>query len=237
MGNVKNLQAFGKLMGYCTGYGGKYNPGQQNLQVNALATLLNNAQQKIHEVQAARVALDQAKNERAEMHAAMKPLLSRVMNALKAMQVSKATLADGRSIVRSIYANRPLREPAAAPAETDAAGPKRIARGRDYATRLSNFAHFVRFVEEVPGYRPNEADLSVQALRDLLAAMRQAHAHVTASEVQLARSRQLRDVAMYRGTESLVPTALAVKRYVQSVFGNQSAEYRAVGALPFTNRP
>ena len=33
MNTIKNMQAFTRLIGYCTGYGGKYNPGRQTLQV------------------------------------------------------------------------------------------------------------------------------------------------------------------------------------------------------------
>jgi len=32
MSHVKNMQSFEKLMGICTGLGGNYNPGKQNLE-------------------------------------------------------------------------------------------------------------------------------------------------------------------------------------------------------------
>jgi hypothetical protein len=64
MSHVKNVQAFEKLAGLCTGYGGAYNPGQQNLQVNALVTSLNNAQQVLMEVTEAQTVLDNATNRR-----------------------------------------------------------------------------------------------------------------------------------------------------------------------------
>ena len=44
MSHVKNLQSFDKVIRICTGLGGTYNPGQQNLQVNVMATLMNIAQ-------------------------------------------------------------------------------------------------------------------------------------------------------------------------------------------------
>lgn len=36
MSYYRNADAFGKLVGVCAGYGGKYNPTQTNLQVNSL---------------------------------------------------------------------------------------------------------------------------------------------------------------------------------------------------------
>ena len=60
MSHLKNMQAFGKLTGVCTGLGGNYNPGQQNLQANAMAAKLNIAQQVWEEVKEAEKAYDNA---------------------------------------------------------------------------------------------------------------------------------------------------------------------------------
>ncbi len=81
-----------------------YNPGQQNLQVNALATLLNNAQQKIDEVRIVTIAYNHAVNDRAARTEEAVKLAGRVFNLLKAMNLSAATLADARSLVRSLRA-------------------------------------------------------------------------------------------------------------------------------------
>jgi hypothetical protein len=64
MSHVKNMQAFEKLTGLCTGYGGSYNPGQQNLQVDALIAKLNNAQQVLMEVTETQTVYDNATNSR-----------------------------------------------------------------------------------------------------------------------------------------------------------------------------
>ena len=58
------MQAFGKLTGVCTGLGGTYNPGNQNLQANAMAAQLNIAQQVWEEVKDAEIAYDNATNNR-----------------------------------------------------------------------------------------------------------------------------------------------------------------------------
>ena len=76
------MQAFGKLTGICTGYGGTYNPGQQNLQVNAMTTLLNSAQQAWEEVKEARKAYEEAvKAGVAQVIAAHGPVAGLVNNA------------------------------------------------------------------------------------------------------------------------------------------------------------
>jgi hypothetical protein len=64
MSHVKTMQAFEKLTGICTGLGGSYNPGQQNLQVNAMTTLLTVAQQSWEELKEAQKVYDNATNNR-----------------------------------------------------------------------------------------------------------------------------------------------------------------------------
>jgi len=235
MSNAKNVEAFEKLMGYCTGYAGKYNPGQQNLQVNALATLLNNAQQKIHDVRMAEIALDRAKRSRIELHKALGPMATRVMSALAALQLSDTTLADARAVVRKIQTSRKAKEEEPVPTADEPVAPKRVARGRDYTSRVNHFAFLVRFVEQVPGYVHNDPALSVKGLRQMLANLQQAQTDFAASEVRLTEARIARQAVLYSGAQSLVATAKAVKRYVQSLFGFTSDEFRAVRTIRFTN--
>ena len=64
MSHFKNVQNFDQVIAVCTGLGGNYNPGKQNLQVNALTTLLNNAQLVLTETHEARTAYERATNSR-----------------------------------------------------------------------------------------------------------------------------------------------------------------------------
>ena len=45
MTTVKTMQALNELIGYCTGYGGKYNPGRQNLRIENLQVQLEAVRQ------------------------------------------------------------------------------------------------------------------------------------------------------------------------------------------------
>ena len=50
MTHVSNVQSFEKLLGICTGFGGSYNPGKQNLRIENLTKLLMQANEKLLEV-------------------------------------------------------------------------------------------------------------------------------------------------------------------------------------------
>src|SRR5688572_25442550 len=89
MSHNKNVNAFERLAGLCTGYGGAYNPGHQNLQVEALITKLYNAQQAMNEVKKAETAFDVAMNHREMVIEDAKQLSSRVISVLKSTGVNE----------------------------------------------------------------------------------------------------------------------------------------------------
>ncbi len=231
MSNVKNLQAFEKLIGCCTGFEGKYNPGQQNLQVNALATLLNNAQQAIHGVRQAETAYDNATNQRETLHRSTRLLATRAVSALRAHNVDAFTLADANTALRMIQ-GKVNRQPVPAAEATEVKTPRR-ARGFDYVTQARYFADLVETISKVPGYAPSEPELTVTGLvrhRDELA---KANKRVARATVALRFARNHRDAVLY-GSKGLYLTARATKDYVLSVFGTLSAEFKAVRGLRFT---
>src|SRR6478752_2955621 len=102
MSHVKNVHAFEQLKGICTGYGGKYNPGKQNLQVNALTTLLNNAQLALAEMHEARTAYERATNSREVAFKDAPKFASRMYNVLRYSGSDPLTLEDARASIRKL---------------------------------------------------------------------------------------------------------------------------------------
>src|SRR5260221_337769 len=94
MSHVKNLHAFGKLTGICTGYGGTYKPGQQNLQVNALIAMSYNAQQVLGEVNEKQTAYDNITNNRELGFKGIRHLSSRIVSVLKSSGANALTVKD-----------------------------------------------------------------------------------------------------------------------------------------------
>ena len=113
MSHVKNMQAFGKLTGICTGLGGTYNPGQQNLQVNVMATLMNIAQQSWEEVKEAQSTYDKATNNRELGFRKIRKLSARVYDMLKASGANTLLLDDALNCKRRIYGARISKLPVA----------------------------------------------------------------------------------------------------------------------------
>ena len=234
MSHVKNVQAFGKLTGICTGYGGTYNPGQQNLQVNAMTTLLNIAQQSMEEVSDAQTIYDNATNQRVTGFKGIRHLSSRIVSVLKSSGAHPLTVLDARGSSQKVWgARRPKREPE--PNAKEGEKPKSPAiGGSDYASMAHHFARLVETVSSEPKYNPNEEELSVAGITQRLAELRGLNDAVTQAEIGLSKARRKRDAICYEEESNLFNTALATKQYVRGVFGYRSNQHLEVRRLRFT---
>ncbi len=235
MSHSKNMQAFGKLTGICTGLGGNYNPGQQNLQVNAMTTMLNIAQQIGEEVKEAQYAYDFATNQRVEGFRGIRHLSSRIYGMLKASGIDLATLEDARNSKRKIWGLR-TPKPLAVATENAEAEKKATAftYGRDFAAIASYFAKLTNVAVMEGKYQPNEPDLTVVSLVTKLEQLQTLNQAVTEAEIRLEKARRERNNVYYLNESNLIDTALTTKLYIRSAFGYKSQEHQDVMKLKFT---
>lgn len=223
MSHVKTMQAFGKLKGICTGLGGAYNPGQENLQVKALTTLLFNAQQVMDEVNVTQTVYDNVTNSRELAFKDVQKLGSRICSILRSCGAHPLTLADAFSRNRQLQGRRVrTRPPVPAPVEGEEIKSLSRIYGKDYATKAYHFARLVETVSAEPNYRPNEEELTVESLEQKVLELRSLNEMVMKTRQRLSQLRKQRNKLFYEGPGSLVAIAKAVKYYVRGVFGFNS---------------
>lgn len=235
MSHVKNVQAFEKLTGLCTGYGGSYNPGQQNLQVDALIAKLNNAQQMLMVVTEAQTVYDNATNSRERLFKQLKKLSSRILSVLKGSGVDALTLEDARASSRKLWGKRSSKPPDVVK-EGEAVPKSSSVYGTDFASAVYHFAKLVETVSAASSYLPNEKELVVDALKQMLSTLQSANERVVQAEVQLVMARKKRNDLLYEKEDSLCETLKATKSYVRGAFGYQSLEHAQIIRLRFTKR-
>ncbi len=233
MSHVQNVHAFGELKGLCTGYGGEYNPGKQNLQVEALTTLWLNANRVMDDVIIAKAEFDIATNNREQAFARLGKLGTRIIGILKAGGASPLLLRDASVLVNRI---RGSRSRTAIPSQGSESVPvkRRTLGGHDYPSKVNHFAGLLEIVMSEANYKPNESYLSVASLRGVLDNLRMENDRVVAAKVALREARRNRDAVLYVGEESLVSTALAVKQYVKAIYGFTSQQRSEVFRIGFT---
>ena len=234
MSHVKTMQAFGKLKGICTGLGGAYNPGQQNLQVKALTTLQFNAQQVMDEVTEAKTAYDNITNRRELAFRDVRSLASRICYLLRSCGAHPLTLADALASNRMLQGRTRFRTPEPMPQEGEVSASKRRGHPKDYASMVQYFAQLVETASEEPFYRANVPELTIESLEQKVVELRSLNELVMKTELKLRQLYKKRKELLYDGENSLVNIGRAVRHHIRAVFGFRSAPHEELIKVSLT---
>jgi hypothetical protein len=242
MTHVKNAERFARLVDFCTGYGGMYNPGRQTLQIQSLLDTKSKATDSLNKVIVAKAHYDNLVNYRKQMFDQMQPLAARVMRILEASGASKEKLADARAYVQRINGTTKKLTAAASSAtvgdETSSSGGTakrlRTQKQMSYVSRTDAFAKLVSAVSTEPLYLANEAGLCVDGLKNMLESLSAANAQVSMAQVAWSNALIDRNNVLYQQDQSVYRTGLAVKKYVRALYGLNSEQYAQVKAVVFT---
>jgi hypothetical protein len=228
-GHAKNVANFETEISFCTAYSAAYNPSKESLTIPALNELLSKSRNALLEVTNAKNVYDLAVNQRQIEFTTLKPLATRVINALDASGAPKQTLEDAKSINRKIQGVR------STPKSGQDEEKKTISTSQQsYDSLLENFSKLVELVIAEPAYAPNESELMMASLHTCIDRLRTANTNVINSYTVYSNAMISRDAVLYAIDTGLVDIALDVKKYVKSVFGATSPQYKQVSKLEFT---
>ena len=234
-GHAKNVANFEDLMSFCNGYGGSYNPSKAIVQIGNLTTLHGNAQNSITGVTSAKTAFANATNTRQTGFDPLKKLCTRIVNALDATDASDKMVKDAKTINNKIQGKRAEAKPKVSPAPgSEAAEDKTISVSQQsYDALVDNFGKLIDLVGTEPTYTPNETELQISTLQTNLGNLKATNTAVINAYTNYSNARITRDSILYGQTSGLVDVALEVKKYVKSVFGATSPQYKQVSKLEF----
>jgi hypothetical protein len=233
MSHIKNMQNFDKVIAVCTGLGGTSNPGKQNLRVESLTALLNNAHSALESLKVAKTNFEYATNYREVAFRNLPKLTGRIISELKSSGVLDQTVDDARYIQRKLTGFRITRDPVA-PENAEATSQKKFsAKGMDYTTLVDHFGKLLQTLRTEPMYQPVPEDLKLPALEAKLSDLRAKNAEAVRTAVELKNARSHRDELFYRQQGNVHKTYLAVKQTVRAAYGLDSAQYKALVGLRF----
>ena len=233
MTNVNTMQSFEKLIGICTGYGGKYNPGRQNLRIESMSNQLEEVRQALEQVKAARTAYDNQVNRRKQKFDQLPRLVSSVMRTLEASGASPEKLDDARQFVRMISGRASASRPPVPSDQAQEVKTRRSTQPLGYVNLADSFSKFVQAVSTEPLYQPQEPELSPGGLLALWQELTQLNSYVMQARNQWKNSCIARNFVMYKKPMSMTETANAVKKYVRAIYGLDSEQYGQVKSLNF----
>lgn len=234
MSNSKNVEAFNRLIGICTGYGGTYSPGSPNLRVESLSELLNQARAVMHRVSIAKTGYETATNEREVVFVEIRQLASRILAELKSTGASHQTVADAALMVRKIRGQLRAKKSEV----TEVSEPPVVKRprvtGSDFDSVVYHVEKLIETLVAEPRYAPGIGDLQVTALQEKLYALRMANEKVVTATTGLGSARRDRNALLYFNQGSVRKTALAVKQQVKAIFGYNSEAAKAASRIKIT---
>ena len=238
-GLMKNVANFRQLISFCTAYGVKYTPVKDNLVLINLNTKHNEAESVIESAKRAKVALDDATNERQILFEPLKKLTTRVISALKVSGASEEKIEDAMAMSRKIHGRRAtaLKTSENATPEAEAVEPKNISVSQQgYEMLIAHFQHLIQILETEVNYNPIENDLKIASLSQYRSDLQQVCARVVSAYTANMNARVHRDEILFDKTTGLHQVAMGVKQYVRSAFGSRSPQYRQVGSLRFSTK-
>ena len=236
-GHAKNVANFEDLISFCTGYGASYNPTKTTIQLSSLVTLHTNSKNAIAEVNTAATPWTNAVSAREITFEPLSKLITRVINALDASEVPKQIVNNAKTIARKIQGKRATPKSSSTSSDPSAPveeNPKTISTSQmSFDNRIENMDKLVQLLAAQSGYAPNENDLTVAALTNLLTSMRTVNTAAKEAYTPLSNARIARNEILYQPDTGLVDIAGAAKKYVKSVFGATSPQYKQLSGLKF----
>lgn len=237
-GHARNVAHLETLISFCTNYGATYNPSKAAIQLPALNALLTNARAAIDDVAQKVILFRNSTNARRLLFQELKPLSTKLINALSVTEASAKTLQDAKAINKKIQGTRsPKKEEEPNTSSPQGAGEtKTISTSQQsYDQQVEHFNLLINLLQNEASYNPNETELQVATLSALLNNMRAANTNVINNYTAISNSRIIRNEILYQEETGLCILGQEAKRYIKSVFGTSSPQYKQVTKLEFSN--
>jgi hypothetical protein len=243
-GHARNVANFEKLIGYCAAHNGTYQPSKESIQLASLQTVLENARVSLADVTEKLVAYNNAIGERQLIFADFKKLATRVISALSVSGAPEKTVDHAKAVNKKIQGARSGKKATAKVKANDADMPDpNVAPSPDksisvsqqsYDQLLEHFAKLISILQAEPTYAPNEHELQIAQLNVLHENMKNANTAAKTTQVALSNSRLKRNDILYNNTNSLHAASMDIKKYIKSIFGPISPQYKQISGIKFT---
>lgn len=234
-GHAKNIANFASYISIVTTFGAAYKPPVPSITVAAMQTNLTNFETAKNSVTPKSSAETIALNERQAAFDPLSPLVTRIVNAAAVSVNDQLFSNDLRTIARKLQGRR-----ASAKTDDDPATPgideskQGISASQmSFDNRIANFEELINLLTTSGSYTPNESELQITALETMLADLKAKNMAAVNAVNQARAARIARDELLYNDTNGIIALANLVKKYVKSVFGANSPQYKQLTALKF----
>lgn len=234
MSHVKNAEAFTRVVNFCTGFGGIYNPGRPTLHIDALTVQVKQIHSALEAVKTAKANYDLQVNQRKQAFDRMPRVLAGILRMLESYGTKPEQLDDARAYVHQFIGTAPRsRTPVPSENAESAQGPKANLQ-LAFAARVETFSKLVAALKTEPLYLPQETAYQIPALETKVLELTQLNQSVDVARKEWRMQLIERNKFLYSNENSMMAIARAVKKYVRGLFGHNSGEYALLKELAIT---
>ncbi len=232
-GHARNVEHFSQIISFCQGYGGDYKPSNSAITVANLQAKLASSQAGIDGVTTSMAPWKTKVNERETAYEGIRKLVTRVVNSYAASGAQKNSVDDAKSFKRKIDGARAKALPKDDPDTPEDESKGNSVSQRSYTQVAEHFDNLIELLSNDPLYAPNETPLQIAQLQAKSTAMKNANDAVTAAATPLSNARITRNAELYAADTGLCDLAGLVKKYVKSLYGADSPQYKQISGLEF----
>lgn len=232
-GHAKNVANLQNLIAFVTGYGASYNPSKNALKLPQLTALATASQASLGDVVTKNTTFNNKINERVEAFRNLKPLATRVVNALQITDAASQKIDDAKGF------NQKLQGPKSKKNETlndpNTIAPKTISTSQQsYDQQIQHWAGLISILQSEISYAPNETDLKLATLTAKQTDLTAKNNAVATAYTAISNSRIARNTLFYKEETGLLDIVADVKKYIKSIYGATSPQFAQVKGLKFT---
>lgn len=233
-GHATNVTNFLDLINVCKGFGTQYQPSKVSIQITSLEAIYTQAKNALDEIIKQNTAYNIAVNERALLFKENRLLSTRLINAFDTTDAPDATKKDVKGFNRKMQGSRASTSKNTTIVAESSEAPKTISSAQlSFTQQVEHLKALVAILESEPSYNPNEIDLKVSTIKDLISRQIDANAKVSVAYIALTNARILRDQILYQESTGLHSISLDVKKYIKAAFGTSSPAYQQASGISF----
>jgi len=237
-GHAKNVVNLEKLVTICYSFGEQYKPSVEAIKLSVMQILLQNAKKCLDDINVAIPQNTNAIAARKQSFDLLDKLVTRINSSFMAVVDSEQSIDTSRAYVRKLHGQR------STPKKTEEEKQEAAKNGTvitehsstqmSFDSRIENFDKYIKFLESIPTYNPNEEELKIASLKIYLDDLKAKNLAVVTSEAALKAARISRNEILYKDKEGLFVIAKKVKSYVKSIYGAQSSQLKQLNNLVFS---
>jgi hypothetical protein len=237
-GHAKNVANFKKFILVCQGYGTKYNPSKASIKIANMQTRATDAATMIDDLKTLVQTNKTAINNRKAAFKNHKKFATKILNALKATDVSKETKNNATSINKKIQGVRitePNTKTKMVDGKQETTDNSISTSQQSYISVVDHYKDYKKLLDaQAALYIPNETDLQLTAIATYVNNLDTLNTAADATTVATSNKRIARNHSFYDEEIGMIDTVAAAKDYIASVFTKNSPEYKLASAIQFT---